>query len=762
MASPLSTEELARASARRPWLVVAIFIVLLVGAGIVSAAAPIRLTTQVELLNNPESGRADDLLRESGIRGPRPGTETVIVRSESSTVDDPAFQQVVEQVTAELRNHPDLVIADQVFNYYEGKQQGNPGADGLVSADRHTTLIPAVMKGDLNDAIQNAPDYLDVIEGINAPTGFEVLSVGDGSVNEEINKITEKDVLRGERIGIPAALIILVIVFGALVAAVVPIILGVVAIFIATGIAALVSQAFELSFIVTNMITMIGLAVGIDYTLFIIDRYREGRRQGLPKIDAIVATGATATRAVFFSGTTVVLALLGLFIVPNNIFRSLSFGAISVVVVAVIGTMTLIPAVIALLGDRIDWPRHRRYDDQAALAAQHQREQETFHRGFWGAMTRAVMSHPWVSVISTVVLLLLLCYPLLAMKSGLTGVSSLPEGTDARTGLELLQRDFAAGLVAPVEIVVKGQKGDPAVEGAITQLYQTFANDPAFAAPTSPVPQWSQGGDVALISVPLAVSPDSQEGFEAIDRTRDTLDNAPFSAAPADFLVTGQTAINVDFFSMKDRYTPIVFAFVLGLSFIVLMLAFRSIVVPLKAIIMNLLSVGAAYGLIVLVFQKGYLHTLFGFQKVPAIEAWLPLFLFCVLFGLSMDYHVFLLSRIREHYSATHRNTESVASGLQATARLITGAALIMVVVFSGFAAGRLVPLQQLGFGLAVSVALDATIIRMILVPASMELLGDRNWYLPSWLKWLPDLRIEGKSPVAPASPSPAAAPGDD
>src|SRR5215216_2843895 len=171
MASPLSTEELARASARRPWLVVAIFIVLLVGAGIVSAAAPIRLTTQVELLNNPESGRADDLLRESGIRGPRPGTETVIVRSESSTVDDPTFQQVVEQVTAELRNHPDLVIADQVFNYYEGKQQGNPGADGLVSADRHTTLIPAVMKGDLNDAIQNAPDYLDLIKGINAPAG---------------------------------------------------------------------------------------------------------------------------------------------------------------------------------------------------------------------------------------------------------------------------------------------------------------------------------------------------------------------------------------------------------------------------------------------------------------------------------------------------------------------------------------------------------------------------------------------------------------
>jgi RND superfamily putative drug exporter len=349
------------------------------------------------------------------------------------------------------------------------------------------------------------------------------------------------------------------------------------------------------------------------------------------------------------------------------------------------------------------------------------------------------------------------------MKSGLTGISSLPEGTNARKGLEILQEEFSAGLVSPVEIVIEGSQNDPAVQSAVQQLYATLAADPIFGQPTSPEPTWSEVYDdnkqVGLVDVPLTVAPDSQQAFEAIDRLRDQLDSGPFASAPADFLVTGQTAINVDFFHMKDQYTPIVFVFVLGLSFIILMLAFRSIVVPLKAIIMNLLSVGAAYGLIVLVFQKGYGADFFGFQQVDAIEAWLPLFLFCVLFGLSMDYHVFLLSRIREHYSQTHRNAESVATGLQATAKLITGAALIMVFVFSGFAAGRLVPLQQLGFGMAVAVALDATIIRMILVPASMELLGDRNWYLPSWLKWLPDLRIEGKA-ATPVATAPTA--GDD
>jgi putative drug exporter of the RND superfamily len=756
MASVFSTEGLAERSANRRWIVVAIFVVILAVAGFVSGAYPLTTTTEVKLLNNPESGRADKLLTSSGLRGPRPAFETIIVHSEEFTVDQPMYQQVVTIITATMKGKTELVVPGSVFNYYNAVQFGNPAAEGLVSADRHTTIIPVQMAGNVDDAIDHAPDYLEAVEGITLPAGFEVISVGDASVNHEINEITEKDAIRGERIGVPLALIVLIIVLGALVAAVLPIVLAIVSILISLGIISLASQQFELSFIVFNMVTMIGLAVGIDYTLFVIDRYREERRRGHDKRGAIVGAAATAVRAVFFSGTTVVLALLGLFLVPNNIFRSLSLGAIVVVVIAVLATMTLIPAVLMLLGDKINWPRHRDYVAEAAAQATH--DHETYHKGFWGRTTKLVMSHPWVSVIGSVAILLALSYPLLDMKSGLTGVSSLPEGTVAREGLMILQRDFAAGLVAPVEFVVDGTKDDPAVTAAIDSLYASLAADPAFtadppvSADTAPA-QWDEAGTTALIQVPLNVAPDSQTAFEAIDRVRGQLNG------PVNILVTGQSAINVDFFAMKDFYTPIVFIFVLGLSFIVLMMAFRSIVVPLKAIIMNLLSVGSAYGLIVLVFQKGIGDELFGFQRVDAIEAWLPLFLFCVLFGLSMDYHVFLLSRIREHYSLTGDNAASVAVGLQATAKLITGAALIMVFVFSGFAAGRLVPLQQLGFGMAVSVALDATLIRMILVPASMELLGDRNWYFPSWLSWLPHISIEGKAAPVPAATAPTLAP---
>jgi RND superfamily putative drug exporter len=274
--------------------------------------------------------------------------------------------------------------------------------------------------------------------------------------------------------------------------------------------------------------------------------------------------------------------------------------------------------------------------------------------------------------------------------------------------------------------------------------------------PAEPL-QWNSEADLALLQVPLTVDSSSKQAFAAVDLLRDTLVPEAFSGTSAEVLVSGAPAFSADFETVISDYTPIVFAFVLGLSFILLMLAFRSIVVPLKAIVMNLLSVGAAYGLLVLVFQKGYMHEFLGFQQTPTIENWIPIFLFCVLFGLSMDYHVFLLSRIREHYDLTHNNRESVAVGLQSTGRIITGAALIMVAVFTGFASGQLVMFQQMGFGLAIAVLLDATIVRSILVPASMALLGDRNWYMPKWLTWLPDLRVEGTAtPVAVPDVSPA------
>jgi len=305
--------------------------------------------------------------------------------------------------------------------------------------------------------------------------------------------------------------------------------------------------------------------------------------------------------------------------------------------------------------------------------------------------------------------------------------------------------------LAPVEFVVDGQKDDPQVAQAITNLTNSLPEH-GFVAVDPPV--WNEAGDLALITATLGMNPNDMAAADLIPTLRNDVVPQAFAGTSAEVLVTGDTAFNKDFFDLVADWTPIVFTFVLGLSFILLMVVFRSIVVPTKAILMNLLSVGAAYGLLVLVFQKGYGHDFFGFDKTPTIEAWIPIFLFCVLFGLSMDYHVFLLSRIREHYDQTHNNQESVAVGLQSTARIITGAALIMVAVFVGFAAGRLVMLQQVGFGLAVAVLIDATVIRSILVPASMRLLGDWNWYLPSWLHWLPDLRVEGSPAPAPANAS--------
>src|SRR5215216_1441270 len=285
----LSTDGLARSSTRRPWLFVGVWVALLIAAGIIAATAGLQLTTQVIALNDPESNQADDLLQASGLRGPRAAMETVIVQSETLTVDDPAFRQLVETVAAELRGHPDLVVPQNVFTYYDVVQAGNPAAENLVSEDRRTTIMPVTLAGTQDDGIQNAAEYMEVIEGIDVPAGFELLTVGDASVYEETNTISEEDIARGEGIGIPAALVVLVIVLGALLAAVVPITLAIVSIIVATGITALVSQAFELSFLVTTMITMIGLAVGIDYTLFIIGRYREERGRGADRANAIVA-----------------------------------------------------------------------------------------------------------------------------------------------------------------------------------------------------------------------------------------------------------------------------------------------------------------------------------------------------------------------------------------------------------------------------------------------------------------------------------------
>jgi RND superfamily putative drug exporter len=481
-----------------------------------------------------------------------------------------------------------------------------------------------------------------------------------------------------------------------------------------------------------------GLAVGIDYSLFIVSRYREERHKGLEKLDAIEAAGSTASRAVFFSGMTVVLALIGMLLVPTTIFRSLGAGAIFVVVVAMLASLTLLPALLGLLGDRIN--------SLSILRRKADLGSENSHR-FWNAITRRVMARPVISLVLGAGVLLAAGLSYFSIDTGFSGVSTLPPDTPSRQAFETLSAEFSGGLNSPIEIVVDGDMESAEVQGGIESLQDSLAGDDLFGrSQVRP----DEGGETALITASINADPQSEVATSSIERIRDVYVPRAFDGVDAEVLVGGDTAFNKDFFDLTDQYTPIVFIFVLGLSFLLLMAVFRSIVVPLKAIVMNLLSVGAAYGLIVLVFQNGMGADFFGFNQVEAIEAWLPLFLFSVLFGLSMDYHVFLLSRIRERFLETRNNTESVAYGLRTTGGLITGAAAIMVAVFAGFASGELVMLQQMGFGLAVAVFIDATLVRSVLVPASMKLLGDRNWYFPRWMEWLPNISIEGKHYLRP------------
>ena len=656
--------------------------------------------------------------------------------SQSATVDDAAFRAHVDRLKSELLSlGNDVVLGVQTF--YDTED------DSMVSKDRRTTILPAALAGEFQKAADHADALKGAAEKARTP-GFTIQLFGPASLNDDFTTASEDNLANGEKFGIPAALFILIVVFGAVVAALLPILVAIAAIFIAVGLVAVVGQISPFSFFVTSMVSMMGLAVGIDYSLFFVSRYREERHRGLEKLQAIEAAGGTASRAVFFSGMTVVFALMGMLLIPNTIFRSLAGGAIFVVVMAVAASMTLLPALLGLLGDHINRLRvHRRRADAAAR-----------HGGFWDLVTRAVMRRPVVSLVVGVGVLLVPAVFWTQMHTGFAGVSTLPESFESKTAFDALAKDFSGGLSSPVEVVIDGPADDPSVTSGVARLQAALGTD-GFLGPSQV--EVNPARDLTVVSAPLRGDPASDAAVEAIERVRDDYVPQTFPEDSAGKVVVGgETAFNKDFFEITSEYMPLIFAFVLGLSFVLLTVAFRSVVVPLKAILLNLLSVAAAYGLIVLVFQKGVGNELFGFQKVEAIEAWLPLFLFSVLFGLSMDYHVFLLSRVREHYDQTGDNTESVAYGLRTTAGIITGAALIMVAVFGGFAGGELVSFQQMGFGLAAAVLIDATIVRSVLVPASMKLLGTRNWYLPGWLEWLPRMQVEG-----PHAPPPGASEGE-
>ncbi|MAH39720.1 MAG: MMPL domain-containing protein [Dehalococcoidales bacterium] len=718
-------ETFTRWVARKPWIVVGGWLALLiVGIILSNALLSDALITDDRVRNNPESEQASSLIkaRLGESDGSPTMSEMVIVRSKTLTVDDPAFQSFIDELFVDLVALGEDVVSGGMHYYLTDDAS-------LVSSDRHTTLIFLFMPP---DALEKVDQIHEIVDSAGDLGSFEIFVAGTPTITEELFEVAERDLRTGETIGISVAMVTLVLVFGAVTAALIPIILAVIAIGVAIGATAIAGQFMELSFFVTNMITMMGLAVGIDYSLFIVARFREERTNGLEKVDAIAKAGTTAGRAVMFSGMIVVLALSGLLMFPLSTFQAMGVGAILVVITAVLASQTLLPAVMSLMGDKINAIR---------IPFFQYNKKSSEDSGFWVRTSKTVMRRPVVSLVVAASIILAVGIPFFDLNKGFSGMglSELPDGLRSKEGFMVLQEEFGFIFDSPVTVAIDGKTDSESLQAAIKRLESSIASDPFFMAADL---QTHQDADLSVLYTKLTSDPLSKDATDAIRRLRTDYIPLAFDGESVRVLVGGETATMVDFDETTNEYTPIVFTFVLGLSFILLTIAFRSIVVPIMSIIMNLLSVGAAYGLLVLVFQKGVGAELLGFQRTEEIITWLPLFLFAILFGLSMDYHVFLLSRIRESFKKTGNNPEAVSWGIRSTGRLITGAALIMVAVFGGFALGDMVIMQQMGFGLAVAVFMDATIIRMALVPAVMRLLGTRNWYLPKWLHWIPKVGI--------------------
>lgn len=642
--------------------------------------------------------------------------EMLVIQSQSYVVTDPEFQAVVDAAIANLEPMQDEIV--NVTRFYDAPDQ--PEMLALVSADQHTLLVPITFSQPWSTYQDEWPTWEGILENSEAE-GFYVGSIG-AIGSSEISQIISEDMAKEISIGLPAALLVMIVVFGALVAAGLPLILGVATIGVATGIVQIIGGTMYISDIAFTMVSMIGLAVGIDYSLFLLERFREERRGGLSKLDAIERAAGTAGKAVLFSGLTTVLALFGVFFVPLGEFQGMGVAMAIAVAIAVLGSLTSLPALIALIGDKVNWPRMRR-----------QSEVHGSQTGAWGKIAERVVEYPLVSAITVTVLLLLAASPVLTMSLGNPAISSLPESRYV-SSFEIVAEEFSAGIEEPVIVSLQGEV---ARNGGVEDVQNYLASTGKFG-PSSV--RTAEGSDIVFVSAPLVVDNNSEEGQNAIGELRNDL----LPGSGDDVQVGGAPAGSFDFNHLLESRLPVVFGFVLIFSFLVMMVAFRSIAVPMISVVLNMLSVGAAYGLVVLVFQHGFLADLFGFKTGETIVNWLPIILFCILFGLSMDYHVFVLSRIREAWDRTHSVDASIVDGIDHTGRIITGAAVIMMAVFGSFALGRMAEMQQMGFGLAAAVLIDVTLIRSILLPASLKLIGDRAWWWPRSLRWMPRVNVEG------------------
>ena len=683
-----------------------------------------------------ESGRMNAIL-DAGFK--QPAGESVLIQSRSLRMGTPAFDATVADVVARLSK---LAVVQNLRSPLSRKNAGQVAKDG------RSALVEFEIQGDKDTAVNRVDPVVDAVAAAQRThRDFFIGEFGDASVVKEVQAAYGEDLGKAGLLSLPITLVILVAAFGALVAAGIPLLLALTAVFATFGLIALTSSVVPVADEAYAMVLLIGLAVGVDYSMFYLKRERQERAAGRSQQAALAAAAATSGRSVLISGLTVMVAMAGMFLTGYQTFSSLALATILVVAVAVLGSLTVLPALLSRLGDKVDRPRVplvgrlRRDDGEGRL---------------WGAIVDRVLRRPVLSVVLAGGLLLALAAPALHLHIAPQGPESFPSSLDSIRTYERMQQAFP-GSALPANVVVKAPSVHaPAVHSAIARLERrALDSGRAFEPITVDV---NKDGTVANISVPIAGNGTDAASNASFRLLRDEIVPETVGALPnAEAGVTGQTAEWKDSADdLKSNLLPVV-SFVLLFASALMLVAFRSIVVAGKAILLNLLSVAAAYGVLVLVFQHGIGKDLLGVRSADGIEAVVPLLLFVILFGLSMDYHVFIISRIRETFDRGASTDEAIAHGIKSTAGVVTSAAIVMVFVFAIFATLSMLFFKQFGVGLATAILIDATIVRAVLLPASMTLLGDWNWYLPRWLEWMPRLErgeLEPAPQVQPAATS--------
>jgi uncharacterized membrane protein YdfJ with MMPL/SSD domain len=676
-----------------------------------------------------ESGRADSV---RSAHFPDKEDESVLVQSQNGArTDDAEFRQVVQTVVARLENTQN--VRNVQSPYGEDSQ-------GALSEDGRSALVTFDLPGE--DADKKVEPSLETVAALDKQESqFRIEQFGGGSADKALGEAFEEDFQRAEVTSLPITLIILILAFGALLAAFVPLVLAITAVAAAIGLIGPISQIAPMEETVNSVVLLIGLAVGVDYSLFYLRREREERARGRSEEAALEAAAATSGRAVLVSGITVVAAMAGMYFGGAATFTSFATGTILVVAISVIGSLTVLPAILSKLGDRVNKGR----------VPFLRPERRTGEPRIWSAVLDRVLKRPLVSLVAAGAVLVVMAIPVLHIHTADTGVEGLPRSLEVVQTYDRMQAAFP-GEQFTADIVVEGRNLDRSeIQAAAQELREVARGSDQFHEPVTV--DMSRDGQVAVLEVPLAGSGTDDASMNALETLRD--DTVPQVVSPAVNSgevvgVSGFTAGSADFNELMSERIWWVFGFVFLMAFLLLMVTFRSIVIPIKAIVLNVMSVAAAMGIVTYVFQDGHFESLLDFESTGSVAAWFPIMLFVILFGLSMDYHVFILSRIKEAVDRGESTEEAVSHGIKSTAGVVSAAAIVMVAVFSIFATLSFIDMKQFGVGLAAAVLIDATLVRGVMLPAAMKLLGKWNWYLPSWLEWLP------KGPAIEGSPEPA------